>query len=218
MRRREDYAAALGRFAEGEADILLGTQMVAKGLDFPRVMLVGVLEADAALWLPDFRAAESAFHLIVQVVGRAGRREGESLALVQAENAALPAIRSAVAMDYDGFARAELEVRRRLFDPPFSRLIRLICADAKASKAQVEAAGLAERLRTLAGRIHAGIRVDEAEACVIPRLRELTRYHVIVRAPRDVDLRPLLQLAEQEKALPPRVTRFTVDVDPIEML
>ena len=218
MRRREDYAAALGRFAAGEADILLGTQMVAKGLDFPRVMLVGVLEADAMLWLPDFRAAESAFQLIVQVVGRAGRREGDSLALVQVENATLPAIRSAVALDYEAFAEIELGVRRELFDPPFSRLIRFVCADAQASRARAEAAGLADRLRVLAGRIHAGIRVDDAEACVIPRLREMTRHRVVVRAPRDVDLRPLLRLAEQEKALSPRVKRFTVDVDPMEML
>jgi primosomal protein N' (replication factor Y) len=218
MRRREDYAAALSRFAEGNADILLGTQMVAKGLDFPRVALVGVLEADAALWLPDFRAAESAFQLLVQVVGRAGRREGDSLALVQVENPTLPAIHSAVALDYAAFAETELGVRQRLFDPPFSRLIRFICADPKPSKAEAEAYALADRLRTLAGRVHAGIRVDQAEVCVIARLRERTRYHVIVRAPRDVDLRPLLRLAEQEKALAPRVKRFTVDVDPIEML
>jgi primosomal protein N' (replication factor Y) len=218
MRRREDYAAALGRFAAGQADILLGTQMVAKGLDFPRVTLVGMLEADAMLWLPDFRAAESAFQLIVQVVGRAGRREGESLALVQVENVTLPAVRAAVAIDYEAFAEIELGVRQRFFDPPFSRLIRFICADAHASKARAEAAELAKRLRTLAGRIHAGIRVDDAEACVIPRLRDMTRYHVLVRAPRGVDLRPLLRLAEQEKALSPRVKRFTVDVDPIEML
>ncbi len=218
MRRREDYAAALGRFAAGQADILLGTQMVAKGLDFPRVTLVGMLEADAMLWLPDFRAAESAFQLIVQVVGRAGRREGESLALVQVENVMLPAVRAAVAIDYEAFAEVELGVRQRLFDPPFSRLIRFICADAQASKARAGTAGLADRLRTLASRIHAGIRVDDAEACVIPRLREMTRYHVLVRAPRGVDLRPLLRLAEQEKALSPRVKRFTVDVDPIEML
>ena len=218
MRRREDYAAALERFADHEADILLGTQMVAKGLDFPRVMLVGMLEADAGLWLPDFRAAESAFQLIVQVVGRAGRREGDSLALIQAENVTLPAIQTAVEMDYEAFAEIELGIRKRFFDPPFSRLIRFICADAKASKARAEATGLADRLRVLAGRIHAGIRVDDAEACVIPRLREMARYHVIARAPREVDLRPLLHAAEREKALFPRVKRFTVNVDPIEML
>lgn len=218
MRRREDYAAALQRFARHDADILLGTQMVAKGLDFPGVRLVGVLEADAAMWLGDFRAAELAFQLLVQVVGRAGRREGDSVALVQAENASLPAICTAVEMDYEGFAKIELAVRRQFFDPPFTRLIRFICADSKATRARAEAEGLADRLRTLAGKIHAGIRVDDAEACVIPRLREMFRYHVVVRTPRDIGPRSLLRLAEQEKALSPRVKRFTVDVDPMEML
>jgi primosomal protein N' (replication factor Y) len=218
MRRREDYAAALQRFAAHEADVLLGTQMVAKGLDFPGVRLVGVLEADAALWLPDFRAAESVFQLLVQVVGRAGRREGDSLALVQAENVALPAIRTAVEMDYEAFAEAELAIRHQLFDPPFSRLVRFICADARAGRARAEAAELAGRLRTLAGRVHAGIRVDDAEACVIPRLREMFRYQVLARVPRDADARRLLRAAEQEKALSPKVKRFTIDVDPLEML
>jgi primosomal protein N' (replication factor Y) len=218
MRRREDYAAALGRFAAREADVLLGTQMVAKGLDFPGVRLVGVLDADAVLWLPDFRASEFVFQLLVQVVGRAGRREGDSLALVQAQNPGLPAIRAAVQMDYEGFAEFELAVRRRLFDPPFSRLIRLVLADARAGRARDEATGLAERLRALAGKVHAGIRVNAAEPCVIPRLREMFRYHIVVRTPRDLGPRPLLRAAEQEKALSPRVRRFTIDVDPLEML
>lgn len=218
MRHRGDYAAALQRFATHEADILLGTQMVAKGLDFSGVRLVGVLEADAALWLPDFRAAELAFQLLVQVVGRAGRREGDSLALVQVENAALPAIRAAVATDYEAFAESELAIRRQFFDPPFSRLVRFICADPEASRARAEAMSLADRLHALVSRIHAGIRVDDAAACVVTRLRELFRYHVLVRVPRDADTRQLLRLAEQEKALSPKVRRFTVDVDPLDML
>ena len=218
MRRREDYAAALGRFAAREADILLGTQMVAKGLDFPEVRLVGVLEADGAMWLPDFRAAESAFQLLVQVVGRAGRREGESLALVQAENAQLPAIRAAVNMDYEAFAEAELYIRRRLFDPPYSRLVRFVLADANAGRSRSEAAGLAERLRPLARRIHAAIRVGDGEACAIPRLREMFRYDVVVRLPRDLAPQQFLRAADQEKAFALRVQRFTIDVDPIDML
>ncbi len=218
MRRREDYAAALQRFAAHEADILLGTQMVAKGLDFPGVRLVGVLAADAPLWLPDFRAAEFAFQLLVQVVGRAGRRAGDSLALVQAENVSVPAIRTAVEMDYEAFAESELAIRRRVLDPPFTRLVRFICADAQASRVRAAAAELAERLRAVAGRVHAGIRVDDAEACVIPRLREMFRYHVVARVPRDADTRRLLRAAEAEKALSPRVKRFSVDVDPLEML
>ena len=218
MRRREDYAAALRRFAAHEADILLGTQMVAKGLDFPEVRLVGVLEADAALWLPDFRAAESAYQLLVQVVGRAGRREGESLALVQAENPELPAIRAAVGMDYEAFADFELDIRQRLHDPPFCRLVRFVLADATAGRARAEAAELANRLRALSRKIHADIRIDDAEACVIPRLREMSRYNVLARLPRDLRPQRVFHAAEQDKALSPHVRRFTIDVDPVDML
>jgi primosomal protein N' (replication factor Y) len=218
MRRREDYANALERFAAGESRILLGTQMVAKGLDFPDVRLVGVLEADAAFWLPDFRAAELAFQLLVQVVGRAGRRAGDSVAVVQAANVGLPAIRAAVRIDYEAFAEDELGIRRQLFDPPFSRLVRCVCADPKADRARQEAAALAERLGALGRRFHAGIRVDAAEACVVPRLREMFRYHVVARVPRDADLRQFLRRAVQEKVLSANVRRFTVDVDPIDLL
>ncbi len=218
MRRREDYAEALARFAGREADILIGTQMVAKGLDFPAVRLVGVLDADAAIWLPDFRAGEMAFQLLVQVVGRAGRKEGESIALLQAEDAGHPVIRAARAMDYEAFAREELNTRRAMFDPPFSRLVRLICADARASRAREAVAGLAADLRRLAGRVHADIRVDEAGDCVVPRLRELFRAHVVLRFPRQVAPAALLRRAWDEKLLRPRVERFTIDVDPVDML
>lgn len=218
MRRREDYAAALERFAAGEARILLGTQMVAKGLDFPQVGLVGVVEADAGLWLPDFRAAEQTFQLLVQVVGRAGRQAGESLALIQVGNATLPAIRAAVGLDYPAFAAHELGIRRRFCDPPFYRLIRLVCADPSPDRARSEAGVLADRLRRLAGRVHAGIRIDEAEPCVVSRLRELFRYQVLARIPREADPRRLLRVAQDEKVFRLRVRRFTIDVDPLDMM
>ncbi len=218
MRRREDYAEALECFAGRAADVLIGTQMVAKGLDFPAVRLVGVLDADAAVWLPDFRAPEMAFQLLVQVVGRAGRKEGDSIALLQAEDPGHPVIRAACAMDYEAFAAAELGTRRAMFDPPFSRLVRLICADPRASRARDAAAGLARALRRLAGRVHADIRVDEPEDCVVPRLREMFRVHLVLRFPRSVAPGDLLRRAAQEKLLAPRVQRFTIDVDPLDML
>jgi len=218
MRRREDYAAALERFARREADILIGTQMVAKGLDFPGVRLVGVLDADAALWLPDFRAAETVFQLLVQVVGRAGRREGQSLALLQADDPTHPVIAAACKMDYAAFAASELAVRRELGDPPFARLIRLILADKQIRQARDQAAELALRWRELAGRVHAGIRLEEPTDCVVPRLRELHRVQVLVRLPRGLDPRVLLRRVFDEKLAAPRVARFTIDVDPVDML
>lgn len=218
MRRREDYAEALRRFAERESDILLGTQMVAKGLDFPGVALVGVIDADAALRLPDFRASESAFQLLVQVVGRAGRREGESLAIIQAGDPGHPVIRAAQAMDYEAFVRVELRIREALFDPPFSRLIRFVCADPRASRARSAAEALASELRKLAGSVHAGVRIDDACDCVISRLRDLHRSHVLARIPRDADPRRFLRAMEERGLFTSKTRRFRIDVDPIDML
>jgi primosomal protein N' (replication factor Y) len=218
MRRREDYQAALHRFENGEADILLGTQMVAKGLDFPRVRLVGVIEADAALSLPDFRAAERVFQLIVQVVGRAGRREGSSLALVQAAERPPPVIGHALRLDYEAFAAEELEQRRRLAFPPWTRLVRLVLADPRPHRAREEAERLATALRQRAGRIHAALRVDPPEACVIKRRRELLRYQVLLRGPQSASVQRLIEEAGREKELAPRVKRFTIDVDPVDLL
>jgi primosomal protein N' (replication factor Y) len=216
MRTREDYVTALRRFEAHEADILLGTQMVAKGLDFPEVCLVGFIDADAALWLPDFRAAEHVFQLLVQVVGRAGRRAGDSIALVQSSDVTTAAIRHAVRMDYEGFAKAELAHRQRLFQPPFSRMLRCVCTDGRPGRARSEAERLSKGLRAVAGRIHGDIRVDDAEPCVVPRLRGRFRFQVIVRAPRDGSLQRLLHQAADEKALAPRVQRFAIDVDPLD--
>ena len=218
MRRREDYRVALQSFEVGEADILLGTQMVAKGLDFPRVRLVGVIDADAALSLPDFRAAERVFQLVVQVVGRAGRREGHSLALVQTARRPAPVIAHALRMDYESFAQGEVPLRARYFYPPVARMARLICADERPGRAREEAERLAKVLRERAERIHARLRVDPPGPCVIPRLREMLRHEIILRGPHGTSIQQLLRQASQDRLLTPRVRRFTVDVDPIDLL
>jgi len=218
MRRREDYAEALRRFEQGEAEIMLGTQMIAKGLDFPNVRLVGVIDADATLWLPDFRAAEQVFQLLVQVVGRAGRRIGRSLAVVQVSDAELPAIGAAHRLDYEAFVAGELELRQRAGWPPFVRLVRFLCLDARPGRARDESRRLEAGLRNVAGRVHPRIEVFAAERCAIPRLRDMLRYAVLVRAPREVGVQRLLHEARAEKVLSPRVQRFTIDVDPLDML
>ena len=218
MRRREDYRAALRAFESGEADILLGTQMVAKGLDFPRVRLVGVIDADAALSLPDFRASERVFQLVVQVVGRAGRRDGPSLALVQAAERPPAVMRYALRLDYARFADEELQFRARLGYPPATRLVRLVCADARPNRACQTAELLAERLTTLAGRIDADLRVDPAEPCIISRTRGWLRYQVLVRGRHGNTAQQLLHTAVRDRLFPPRVQRFTIDVDPIDLL
>ncbi len=218
MRHRDDYAAALGRFEAGDADVLIGTQMVAKGLDFPRVRLVGVIDADAALTLPHFRAAEQTFQLTMQVVGRAGRREGESLALIQCRGADTQVIRQAMEMNYEGFAAEELAIRRELGYPPFGRLVRLLCLDSRPGRARVESQKLADRLRESAGRISAELVIGEGEPCVLSRLREMWRFQVLIRGGRAGAAQRLLLDPQVRKVLRPRVQRFTIDVDPLDLL
>ncbi len=126
MRARGAHEKALGEFREGKARILLGTQMIAKGLDFPNVTLVGVIQADTALHLPDFRAAERTFHLVTQVAGRTGRGAKGGRVLVQTFSPDHAAIRAAVRHDYAAFAAEELPLRKMLQYPPFAVMIRLV--------------------------------------------------------------------------------------------
>lgn len=218
MRRRRDYEEALRCFEAGDADVLLGTQMVAKGLDFPRVRLVGVIDADAGLSVPDFRAGERVFQLIVQVIGRAGRRDGPSLAIVQTNENPSAVVQHALRLDYEAFAGEELALRARYHYPPFARLARLVCADERPGRAAAEAERLADALRTRAERLDARLRIEPAEPCLVRQLRGWRRYQVVLRGPAGDAVRRLLQAAAGEKLLPPRVRRFTVDVDPIDWL
>jgi len=218
MRRRVDYETALRSFARGEAEVMIGTQMVAKGLDFVNVRLVGVIDADAAMSLPHFRAAEQTMQLLVQVVGRAGRREAESEAIVQTGPQAAELIELARRGDYEAFADAELKLRQELGFPPAKRWVRIVCSDPQPKRARLAAEGVSERLRLAAGRVNARIRVDAAEPCVIAKQRDRYRYQVIVRAPREAPLHAVLRDADPATALRAKVERLTVDVDPLELL
>jgi len=125
MRKKDSYRIVLDQFRTGKIDILLGTQMIAKGLDFPNVTLVGVLHADMSLNMPDFRAGERTFQLLTQVAGRAGRGEKAGEVIVQAYTPHHPAIQAARRLDYNGFCDQDLEFRRELSYPPFSHLVLL---------------------------------------------------------------------------------------------
>ena len=126
MRRPGSHEQVLAAFKSGEVQILLGTQMIAKGLDFPNVTLVGVVNADTALHLPDFRAAERTFQLVAQVAGRTGRGDRPGRVLVQTYCPDHPAIMHAVGHDYEGFVAGELPEREKYGVPPFGRMVRLI--------------------------------------------------------------------------------------------
>ena len=195
-------------FAERRADVLVGTQMIAKGLDLPAVTLVGVISADIALFLPDFRASERAFQLLTQVAGRAGRGERPGRVLVQTFNPEHFCIQAAARHDYGVFIEAELSARERYDYPPFRRFVKFTFEHADRYTAQIEATALAGRLE----RLIADLTLDQADIvgpapALLERLRGHYRWHVILRAP---DPLPILHELTGED-LPPG---WSVDVDP----
>jgi len=216
MRRPEDYERVLHAFGRGELDVLVGTQMIAKGLDFPRVTLVGIVAADAALHLPDFRASERSFQLLAQVAGRAGRGEVEGEIVIQTRAPEHPAIRLAAEHDFEGFARGEIALRRELGYPPYGRLIRAIFEDHDEELCAEAARDCAAALRAEVPPAEVGVLGPAAPS--IARLRGRHRRHLLLKAP---GLTPGLSRARAILArfgeARPR-PRLAIDVDPITML
>ena len=180
MRRNEDYEVTLEAFGRGELDILVGTQMIAKGLDFPGVRLVGVVNADTALNMPDFRAGERTFQLVAQVVGRCGRGTSAGEAIIQTFQPDAPAIRRAAEHDYEGFAERELADRERFQLPPTRRLTRIVVRDAGETQAARSAEALADRLRALEHQD--GIEIRGPLPCSIARIASRYRMQLEIFA------------------------------------
>jgi primosomal protein N' (replication factor Y) len=203
----------LDRMRRGEIDVLVGTQMVTKGHDLPNVTLVGVLNADAALSLPDFRAAERAFHLLVQVAGRAGRGDAPGSVLIQTWQPDHPAVRLAARHDVEGFVERELEDRRELAYPPYSR-IALVRVDAlDEARALREADRLAGIARGAGAR---GVDVLGPAPAPLKRLRNRWRFRFMLRAKDRAELRKALLAVA--RAGSDRAVRVGIDVDPVNML
>ncbi|GAC1347449.1 MAG: primosomal protein N' [Myxococcales bacterium] len=211
-------SAILSRFARRELDVLAGTQMVAKGHDFPVVMLVGFLDADGPLQLPDFRAAERCAQLLAQVSGRAGRGDQPGRVLLQAVRPDEPAVVAARTHDYAGFAREELVRRQTLGFPPYARLAALRLQGNVEPRASAAAARLAEAARELVAR---GEPIDVLGPAPSPlsRLRGKHRFQVLLRA---ADHPPLHRVARALVALHdrhgPAGVELSVDVDPVALL
>ena len=181
--RRSSHDDILGAFRRGEADILVGTQMIAKGLDFPNVTLVGVLNADSTLSMPDFRASERAFQLFAQVSGRAGRAELPGEVLIQTRNPADAVLRAVVAGDFAKFAARELEDRREAFFPPFCHLSVVNLKSKDLHLAADWAAMYAKSLQLYAARLRQGrMLVSEAVPSALEKADGYYRWQVVVRS------------------------------------
>ena len=213
LKRKEDYRRILGDFRTGKIDILVGTQMIAKGLHFPNVTLVGIIYADLALHQPDFRAGERTFQLLTQVAGRAGRGDVEGEVFIQAFTPFHPAIQYARRHDFVGFYEQELEFREQLKYPPVSRVALLTLKGRNEEKVKFAAAHLKRELDKAVGDIKDLIIAGPAPA---PLLRAETyyRHQIMLRARRMSALSRRLAELTQSLVLPEDVT-LSVDIDPV---
>jgi len=199
----------LQAFIDRRADVLVGTQMVAKGLDLPLVTLVGVVAADTALHLPDFVAAERTFQLLTQVAGRAGRSPLGGRVIVQTYSPDAYAVQFATRHDYEGFYRQEIAFRRQAGYPPFTRLARLVCADANPARSQAQAEAMHRTLEDQTARLGLPeVTLIGPAPCFVTRARGRYRWQIVVRAPRPQDLL-------RHVAFP---LGWQVDVDPVSLL
>jgi primosomal protein N' (replication factor Y) (superfamily II helicase) len=209
-----ELEAALCDFREGRVDLLLGTQMVAKGLNFPRVRTVGVVLADTSLNLPDFRSAERTFSLVVQVAGRAGRFTPDGEVILQTYRPDSPVMRLAAAADAESFYRLELEARRELGFPPFTRLVRIVFRSKEKGKAAAAARDFAALLRPLLP--EAAELLGPAE-CPLGMVAGTARWQLIARASELKDLHRAIGAALADFKVPSSV-RVEPDVDPVSLM
>ena len=214
MTRKSLYREIFRDFRVGKIDILVGTQMIAKGLHFPNVTLVGIIYADMALHLPDFRAGERTFQLLVQVAGRAGRGDVEGEVVVQSFTPFHPAIQHARQHDYLGFYDQEIEFRQQLHYPPATRLVCLTIRAKTEEKAIFFSNALVRELRK---QIASNDLLSEATPAPLAKVQNNYRYQIIVRSPQIMRLTEAIAKVVTGTKLPKDVT-LAVDVDPVSLL
>jgi primosomal protein N' (replication factor Y) len=215
-RTKRQYQETLGAFASGALDILVGTQMLAKGHDFQRVTLVGVISADSSLHMPDFRAGERTFQLLTQVAGRAGRGELAGRVLIQTYYPEHYAIQDAVRQDYASFFERETHFRRMMQYPPFTSLANVIVRNTSLEKAIVWSRQLSEYFSPYDGK---GARVLGPAAAPLARLKKEHRFQFLLKSPRRSVLTKVLGGAMaycEAKEIPQ--TAVLVDMDPLSLL
>lgn len=214
MQRRDAFRETLGAFRTGKIDILVGTQMIAKGLHFPNVTLVGIVNADLGLHMPDFRAGERTFQLLTQVAGRAGRGDVEGEVFVQSFTPFSPSIQFARHHDFDGFWEQEIEFRRQWDYPPFTHLVLIVIRSAHQQRAEFSAQTLHRRLKDT---LPTSATLSEPAPAPLEKSHGSYRYHLMLRT------RSILRLSRNLRAVLDKLTFpedvfVTVDVDAFQLL
>jgi primosomal protein N' (replication factor Y) len=217
MRSSKDYEETLKRFGNNEIQVLLGTQMIAKGLDYPNVTLVGVVSGDTALALPDFRASERTFQLITQVAGRAGRGDAPGRVVLQTFMPEDPTIQAAIKQDYVRFANNELKNRREVGLPPFARMVRIVLRDEDQEKLFKLAEELGAALSEEAAKEGDAVKLKGPMPCAINRIAGYHRNQIVMFAAEASRLQRILAAAREKGALS-KTDRIAVDVDPTSLL
>lgn len=217
--RKGEHIRLLEKFQRGDIDILVGTQMIAKGLDNPNVTLVGVISADASFNLPDFRASERGFQLLTQVAGRAGRGEFKGRVFFQTYNPEYYALESAKSQNYSEFYEKEIQSREDFDYPPFSQIIRLILSSTNNFRAEKAAQEIALRLCTMIEKFGFGERLEVLgpTPCVIERINSYYRFQIIIKNKLDQKGHQFIS-SFLNKITAPKDIRMTIDVDPLDIL
>ncbi len=215
--KHDRYNEVMKEFGEGKIDILLGTQMIGKGLDFPNVKLVGVLNADSALSLPDFRSSERTFQLIAQVAGRCGRATSDGQVIVQTFLPEEPAVKLACRHDYDSFARLELHNRQNCLMPPYHRMARMILRDAKLEKLEAVCRKFREEIDSINHSLPSPVEVRGPVPATIARIENYHRWQIILKSQTAESIQKLLY-AIRTTLLPTLAVQAVVDVDPVNLL
>ena len=217
--RKGEHIRLLEKFQRGDIDILVGTQMIAKGLDNPNVTLVGVISADASFNLPDFRASERGFQLLTQVAGRAGRGEFAGKVLFQTYNPDFYALESAKSQNYREFYDTEIAAREEFDYPPFSQIIRLILSSENNFRAEKSAQEIALRLCTMIEKFGISERLEVLgpTPCVIERINSQYRFQILIKNKLDEKGHKFISSFLNKITLPKDI-KMVVDVDPLDIL
>ncbi len=218
LTRPAEYERVLRAFQDRQLDVLIGTQIVAKGLDFPYVSFVGVVNADTALAVPDFRAAERTFQMVTQVAGRAGRAGTGGRVVVQSLAGLTAALRFAAKHDYESFARHELAIRKSINYPPFSRLARVVVKHGSESQAHQAAAQLVAQIGDYIQKNALPAEVLGPQTAPLSRLRDQYRFDFSIRSPDAHRLMETMDRLRNDGLLTPNTKHAIVDVDPVMLL